>query len=199
MRFYEATEGDVLIDGHPVRDVVLTSLRKQISMVAQEVTVFTGTIAENIVYGRFDAKPAEVVQAAKWAQLHQFVMKLPEKYETRIGEHGASLSGGQRQRLAIAMSLVTNPQILVLDDSTSALDAETESKIRATLKQIMKDRTAFVITHRVATARDADIILVLEGGKITEMGNHEELSKGGGLYSRFVTVQESGFLDLDDG
>ena len=104
-------------------------------------------------------------------------MKLPEKYETRIGEHGASLSGGQRQRLAIAMSLVTNPQILVLDDSTSALDAETESKIRATLKQIMKDRTAFVITHRVATARDADIILVLEGGKITEMGNHESSQK----------------------
>ncbi len=192
LRFYEPTEGQVLIDGQDIRDVTLDSLRRHISMVPQEITIFSGTIAENIMYGRFDSRPSQVIQAAKEAELHEFIMSMPEKYETQVGEHGTSLSGGQRQRLAIAMSLLTDPEILVLDDSTSALDAETERRIRETLKQVMADRTSFVITHRIATARDSDMIVVLEDGRIAEQGTHDELARKGGAYSRIIELQRRG-------
>lgn len=192
LRFYEPTEGQVLIDGQDIRDVTLDSLRRHISMVPQEITIFTGTIADNIRYGRFEARPSQVIQAAKEAELHDFIMSMPEKYETEVGEHGTSLSGGQRQRLAIAMSLLTDPEILILDDSTSALDAETERRIRETLKDIMKNRTSFIITHRIATARDSDIIIVLEEGRVAEMGTHEELERLGGAYSRIIELQRRG-------
>lgn len=198
MRFYEPTEGHLRIDGIDVRDVALRDLRKHISIVPQEITIFTGTIAENIMYGRFDAKPAQVIQAAKEAELHNFIMSMPEKYETYVGEHGTSLSGGQRQRLAIAMSLLTDPKILILDDSTSALDAETESRLRATLKRVMKNRTSFVITHRIATARDADMIVVLENGRIAEVGTHEELIEREGAYCRIVELQQRGAVLIEE-
>ena len=192
LRFYEPTEGEVLVDGVDTRDVTLKSLRRHISMVPQETTIFTGTLADNIRYGRFEARATQVIQAAREAELHEFVMSLPEKYETDVGEHGVSLSGGQRQRLAIAMSLLTNPRILILDDSTSALDAETEARIRATLKKVMKGRTSFVITHRIATAKDADIIIVLEHGRIVEQGTHQELVERGGAYARIMELQYRG-------
>ena len=199
MRFYEVTGGRILVDGHDLRDVTLKSLRRHISMVPQEITMFTGTIAENIKYGRTEALATQVIRAAEEAELHPFIMALPEKYETQVGEHGTKLSGGQRQRLAIAMSLLTDPRVLILDDSTSALDAQTEERIRNTLKEIMKNRTSFIITHRIATARDADIILVLEEGKLVEQGTHEELiEKKDGAYSRIVELQQRGASLIDD-
>ena len=199
MRFYEATEGRILVDGHDLRDVTLKSLRRHISMVPQEIIMFTGTIADNIRYGRTEATATQVIRASKEAELHHFIMSLPEKYETEVGEHGTKLSGGQRQRLAIAMSLLTDPRILILDDSTSALDAETEEKIRNTLKNVMQNRTSFIITHRIATAKDADIILVLENGKLMERGTHEELiAKKGGAYLKIVELQQRGASLIDE-
>jgi subfamily B ATP-binding cassette protein MsbA len=198
LRFYEPTEGHLRIDGIDVRETTLLELRRHISIVPQEITVFTGTIAENILYGRIDANASDVVRAAKEAELHNFIMSMPEKYETYVGEHGTSLSGGQRQRLAIAMSLLTDPKILILDDSTSALDADTEARIRATLRRVMSNRTAFVITHRIATARDADLIVVLENGKIAEVGQHDELIAHGGAYSRIVELQQRGAALIEE-
>ncbi len=200
MRFYETTEGQVLVDGQDVRDVTLKSLRKHISMVPQEIVMFTGTIAENIKYGRTDATARQVIRAAKEAELHGFIMSMPEKYETAVGEHGAKLSGGQRQRLAIAMSLLTDPRILILDDSTSALDAETEERIRNTLKTVMRNRTAFIITHRSVTASDADMILVLDRGELVEVGTHDELiNKKDGAYARIVELQQRGQSLIEEG
>ena len=198
LRFYEPTEGEVLVDGENIRDVTLESLRRHISMVPQEITIFSGNIAENVVYGRYDARPTQVIQACKEAELHDFVMSMPEKYETQVGEHGTSLSGGQRQRLAIAMSLLTDPEILILDDSTSALDAETERRIRETLETIMENRTSFVITHRIATARHADMIVVLEEGRIAEIGTHDELAQRGGAYTRIIELQRRGASLIQD-
>ncbi len=198
LRFYEPTEGEILVDGTDTRDVTLQSLRRHISMVPQEITMFSGTVAENIMYGRMGSQPRDIIRASKEAQLHNFIMSMPEKYEMPVGEHGTSLSGGQRQRLAIAMSLLTSPQILILDDSTSALDAETESRIRETLNEIMADRTSFVITHRIATAQDADMIVVLEEGKVAELGTHSELAGKGGAYARIIELQQRGASLIED-
>ena len=189
LRLYDPTRGAVLLDGTDLRDIALVSLRSHVGLVPQEVVLFSGTIAENIVYGRLDATPAQVVEAAKAAEIHDFIYSLPEKYETGIGERGMSLSGGQKQRVAIAMALLTNPSILILDDSTSALDAATEARIWETLTKVMRGRTAFIITHRVATAMRADQIVAMERGEIIERGTHSELLTLGGRYARLFAQQ----------
>ncbi len=188
LRMYEPTEGRITADGEDIQDIALSSLRRYIRMVPQEPILFSGTLAENICYGQPDASPEEVVRAAKAAELHDFIMTLPAKYETHIGERGVSLSGGQKQRMALAMTLITDPSVLILDDSTSALDARTEKRIHETLERIMAHRTAFVITHKVAMARKADLILVLKRGRIVEQGTHDRLvSQGGAYYELFET------------
>lgn len=189
LRFYDPTEGYILIDGHNLKDVQLKSLRKQIGIVPQEPMIFSGTIAENITYSNPQATPNQVIETAAAAELHDFIYSLPEKYETEIGERGVTLSGGQKQRLAIARAILTSPKIIILDDSTSALDVETEEKIRNTLKNVLKGKTSFIITHRLSTAMNSDLILVLDKGEIKEMGTHEELLNKKGLYYQLFEPQ----------
>jgi ABC-type multidrug transport system fused ATPase/permease subunit len=188
-RLYDPTEGCILLDGHNLTDINLRSLREKIVRVPQETIIFSGTFAENIRYGHIEATNQQVIEAAQAAELHDFIMGLPEKYETELGEMGLNLSGGQKQRLAIARALVTDPGILILDDTTSALDAETAARIEETLARILKDRTAFIITHRLATAMYSDIIIVMEDGRITETGRHWDLLKNEGLYYRMYKQQ----------
>ena len=189
LRLYTPTEGRITIDGEDIQDLAMSSLRKHIRMVPQEPMLFSGTLAENIRYGNPQASPNEVVAASKAAELHDFVMGLPAKYETRIGEGGVSLSGGQKQRMALAMTLLTNPSVLILDDSTSALDAKTESRIYRTLDRIMESRTSFVITHKLAMARKADLVLVLEKGHLVEWGTHDHLVRQRGMYYDLFETQ----------
>lgn len=191
LRLYEPTEGSIYLDDYDLRDIRLSSLRQHISVVPQEPVLFSGTIAENIVYGRRGATPDQVMEAAKAAELHDFVMGLPEKYEARVGERGSNLSGGQKQRLSFAMALLTNPSILVLDDTTSALDAKTEARIQETLSRIMKGRTTFVITHRISTAMRADQILVLDNGRAVGWGKHDDLVAKEGVYKQLHDQQTS--------
>ncbi|MCB0124993.1 MAG: ABC transporter ATP-binding protein, partial [Caldilineaceae bacterium] len=188
-RFYDVTEGAVRIDGHDVRDVTLDSLRSQIGIVLQETTLFSGTIRDNIRYGRPDASDEDVVAAAKAAQAHPFILEQPEGYETRVGERGVGLSGGQRQRVAIARALLLDPRILILDDSTSAVDAETEYQIQQALDKLMVGRTSFVIAQRISTVRNADLVLVLDKGKIGGLGTHETLMMDSPLYAEIVQSQ----------
>ena len=189
LRLYDATTGHIFIDGHNIRDIKLTSLRSSIAMVSQESSIFSGTVADNIRYGRIQARAEEIINAAKMAEMHDFIMSLPDKYETEIGERGMSFSGGQKQRLCIARALLTNPRILILDDSSSALDAETETRIQKTLDKVMIGRTCFIITHRLRTAMRADVIIVMREGRIVEMGSHEELLKLEGFYRQIYDGQ----------
>ncbi len=182
MRFYDPKRGHVLVDGHDIRDVRLESMRKQISMVAQENVLFSVSIFENVRYGNREATEAEVERACKAADLHEFVMGLPDGYETMIGEYGIKLSGGQKQRLALARALVTDPKILILDDVTSALDGETEARVQDALKHVMKGRTTFIIAHRLSSVVDADRIVILEEGAIVDIGSHSELVARPGIY-----------------
>ena len=175
MRLYEPSEGKIILDDYDVQDLKISSLRNHISMVPQEPVLFSGTIAENILYGRPDTTPEQVMAAARAAELHDFIMTLPEKYEARVEERGTNLSGGQKQRLAFAMAVVTDPSILILDDTTSALDAKTEAKIQQTLDRLMEGRSTFVITHRISTAMRADRILVLDNGRMAGWGVHDDL------------------------
>lgn len=191
LRLYEPSEGYIQLDDYDLRDIRLSSLRNHISVVPQEPVLFSGTIAENIVYGREGATADQIMNAAKAAELHEFVMSLPEKYEARVGERGSNLSGGQKQRLSFAMAMLTDPSILVLDDTTSALDAKTEARIQETLSRIMKGRTTFVITHRISTAMRADRILVLDNGRAVGWGTHEELVVQEGVYKELHDQQTS--------
>ncbi|HEX8968019.1 MAG TPA: ABC transporter ATP-binding protein [Chloroflexota bacterium] len=188
-RFYEASEGRVLIDGHDVRDVTLESLRAQIGIVLQETTLFSGTIRANIAYGRPEAGMDEVIAAARAAAAHEFIMDFPLGYETPVGERGSTLSGGQKQRIAIARALLTDPRILILDDSTSSVDVATEYQIQQALEQLMVGRTSFVIAQRISTVRHADQILVLDGGRIAARGSHEELLESSEIYADIYSSQ----------
>ncbi|MDZ4671901.1 MAG: ABC transporter ATP-binding protein [Phototrophicales bacterium] len=188
-RFYDASEGAVLIDGHDVRDVKLDSLRSQIGIVLQETNLFSGTIRDNIVFGRPDATDEEVIAAAKASAAHDFILDFPNGYETSVGERGATLSGGQKQRLAIARALLLNPKLLILDDSTSAVDFTTERKIQAALDNLMQGRTSFVIAQRISTARNADVIIVLDKGAMVAMGTHAELIENSPIYAEIFASQ----------
>jgi ATP-binding cassette subfamily B protein len=188
-RFYDVSEGAVLVDGHDVRSVDVRSLRSQIGLVLQTSLLFSTTIRENIAYGRPDAALDEVIEAAKAAQAHEFILSLSQGYDTVVGERGITLSGGQRQRIAIARALLMNPRILVLDDSTSSVDTQTEQLIQRALNRLMEGRTTFVIAHRLSTVRRADLIVVLDNGAIVQRGTHVELLKQEGLYRQIYELQ----------
>jgi len=190
-RFYDPQEGAVFIDGVDIRDVTLSSLRDNISMVLQDTFLFNGTVYENIVYGWKDAKREDVIAAAKAANAHDFIEKMENGYDTFIGERGVLLSGGQRQRIAIARAILRDSPILILDEATSALDTKTEKEIQAALNEISKERTTIMIAHRLSTTREADLIVVLDGTGIAEMGTHDELIAKGGIFARLHGAQAS--------
>ncbi|MCS6845162.1 MAG: ABC transporter ATP-binding protein/permease [Caldilineales bacterium] len=188
-RFYDPTAGRVLVDGRDVRDVTLKSLRRHIGIVLQEPFLFSATIAENIAYGRPDASMEEIVAAAQAANAHDFIVSFPKGYETRVGERGVTLSGGQKQRIAIARALLYDPRILILDDSTSSVDTETEYLIQQALQRLMQGRTTFIIAQRLLSLKHADQILVLDRGRIVQRGTHEELLRQEGLYRQIYDLQ----------
>jgi subfamily B ATP-binding cassette protein MsbA len=194
-RFYDVSEGSVLIDGVDLRDYTQVSLRRHIAVVTQETFLFNDTVRNNIAYGRFRAGDGEVTEAARAALAHDFITQLPEGYATVIGERGQRLSGGERQRISIARAILRNAPILILDEATSALDSESEKLVQQALSNLMMERTTFVIAHRFSTVRNADLIVVLSGGSIEEMGTHDELTEKGGIYARLYRLQtEDGML-----
>lgn len=197
-RFYDPSEGRVLIDGQDIRSVTLDSLREQIGIVLQETTLFTGSIRDNIAFGRPDASKEEVISAAKAAAAHDFILEFPDGYETPVGERGSTLSGGQKQRIAIARALLLDPQILILDDSTSSVDLQTEFEIQKALDKLMVGRTSFVIAQRISTVLNADQIIVLDNGEIADTGNHEELLETNPIYSEIYHSQLVEDSELDD-
>ena len=189
-RFYDVSEGEILIDGVDVRQATLASLRAQIGLVTQETVLFNDTVRANIAYGMDDVDEARVESAARAAFAHDFILDLPRRYDTVIGERGSRLSGGQKQRIAIARAILKDPPILILDEATSALDAESERLVQGALANLMRGRTTLVIAHRLTTVRDADRIVVLDGGEVREEGRHEELLRQpGGLYARLHELQ----------
>ena len=188
-RFYEILEGSITIDGHDIRDISLESLRKNIGIVQQEVFLFAGTIRENIGYGRVDASEEEIIEAAKWAEIHEEIEKMPDGYNTVVGERGITLSGGQKQRVSIARIFLKNPPILILDEATSALDSATELRIQRALEKLSRGRTTLVIAHRLSTVKNADRIVVIDDEGIRQQGTHEWLLKQGGMYSELYTAQ----------
>jgi ATP-binding cassette subfamily B protein len=185
-RLYDATEGAVLVDGADVRDVDVRSLRASIAVVDDDPFLFSATVAENIAYARADATPEEIERAARRAQAHDFISRLPDGYDTRVGERGLTLSGGQRQRVAIARAFLADPRILILDDATSSVDASTEQEIKAALREVMAGRTTFVIAHRLSTISLADEIVVLDDGAVIADGTHDELLEASDLYREIV-------------
>jgi len=189
-RFYDVTDGAILVDGVDVRQASLKSLREQIGLVAQGTVLFNDSVRANIAYGLDDVDEARIESAARAAFAHDFILDLPRRYDTIIGERGNRLSGGQRQRIAIARAILKDPPILILDEATSALDSESERLVQQALSNLMEGRTTLVIAHRLATVRGADRIVVLDGGEIKEIGTHEELlRRPGGLYSRLYELQ----------
>lgn len=188
-RFYDPVDGRILIDGLDLREVTQQSLREHIGMVPQDTILFGGTIRENILYGRLEATEAEMIEAAKAANAHEFIMQLPEGYDTIVGERGVKLSGGQRQRVAIARAILKNPCILLLDEATSSLDSESEGLVQEALERLMQNRTTIIIAHRLSTVQNADRIAVMENGQVVELGSHEELLQKEGLYGRLYSMQ----------
>lgn len=188
-RFYDPTEGKITVDGYDLRDLKLESLRAQIGVVLQETNLFSGNIRDNIAFGKPDATMDEVIAAAKAAAAHDFITSFPEGYETPVGERGTTLSGGQKQRIAIARALLLNPRILILDDSTSSVDLQTEAQIQAALDTLMKGRTSFVIAQRISTVMNADLILVLDKGRVVAQGKHAELMEENEIYAEIYTSQ----------
>ncbi len=188
-RFYDVTQGAVLIDGRDIRTFRLDSLRNQIGIVSQDVVLFDDTVASNIAYGRAGATEAEIEQASKAAYAHEFIARLPEGYQTRIGEHGVKLSGGERQRLAIARAILRDPPILILDEATSALDTESERVVQVALANVMKHRTTLVVAHRLSTIQKADRIVVMSRGRVVEIGTHDQLLQRNGAYQRLHSLQ----------
>jgi ATP-binding cassette subfamily B multidrug efflux pump len=195
-RFYDATAGQILIDGIDIRDVTINSLRQHVGIVLQDTTLFAATVRENIAFGRPEATEEEIAAAARAAAAHEFIMAMPERYDTSVGERGATLSGGQKQRVAIARAILKDPRILILDDATSGVDTETEAMIQAALARLMEGRTSFVIAQRLSTVRQADIVLVMDGGRIVARGvrtpdhtAHDELLRTSGLYAEIYHRQ----------
>ncbi len=188
-RFYEVTEGEVLLDGHNIRDIRLDSLRRNIGVVQQDVYLFAGTVADNIRYGRLDASDEEIVAAAKKANAHDFIMGLPNGYETDIGQRGVKLSGGQKQRLSIARVFLKNPPVLIFDEATSSLDNESEKAVQESLERLTENRTTLVIAHRLSTIRHAERIIVLTDNGVEEQGTHGELIAREGTYANLYNMQ----------
>jgi len=188
-RLYDATEGEVLIDGINVKDYDVTVLRKNISMVLQDTVLFTGTIKDNIAWGNEDASMEEIIEAAKVAQAHDFIMSFEKGYDTEVSERGVNLSGGQKQRISIARAILKKPKILILDDCTSAVDMATEKRIQAALKEYIKGTTTFIIAQRISSIKHADKILVMDGGRIVAQGTHEELLKSCPIYQEIYQTQ----------
>jgi ATP-binding cassette subfamily B protein/subfamily B ATP-binding cassette protein MsbA len=188
-RFYDPTQGSILLDGADLRDMTVDSYRRLLGIVEQDTFLFDGTIAQNISYGRRGATRDEIIHAAKLASAHEFIAKLPDGYDSLIGERGVKLSGGQRQRLTIARAILADPRILILDEATSNLDTESERLIQASLQTLMANRTSFVIAHRLSTIAHATRIVVLENGRIIEQGRHEELMRASGRYREMVELQ----------
>ena len=191
-RFYDVTSGSIQIDGTDVRSYTLTSLRRQIGLVLQDVFLFSGTIRDNIAFGSSEASMEDIISVAKVAQIHDFIQSLPEGYNSMVGERGITLSGGQKQRMTIARALLTNPKILIFDDSLSFVDAKTEQEIQRAIEEATKDRTTFIIAQRLSTIKNADRIIVLDNGEMVEFGNHSELMEKNGIYRR---IYETQFLD----
>lgn len=191
-RFYEVTSGEITIDGIDIRDITLKSLRKSIGIVQQDVYMFSGSVRDNIAYGKPNASDGEIIEAAKNANIHDFIMSLDNGYDTYVGERGTRLSGGQKQRIAIARVFLKNPPILILDEATSALDNESERHIQESLERLSKNRTTIVIAHRLSTIRKADEIIVISENGIQERGTHQTLLSKNGLYAKYYNMQFEG-------
>ncbi|MDL1901796.1 ATP-binding cassette domain-containing protein, partial [Anaerolineae bacterium CFX9] len=196
-RFYDVSEGQVLIDGYDVRDVSLDSLRSQIGIVLQETNLFSGTIRDNIAFGRPDATDEDVIAAAQAAAAHDFIMSFPQGYDTPVGERGTTLSGGQKQRIAIARALLLDPRLLILDDSTSSVDLQTEARIQKALDNLMNGRTSFVIAQRITTVLNADQIIVLDKGEVVAIGKHAELMENSPIYAEIYNSQLVGDVQVE--
>jgi ATP-binding cassette subfamily B protein len=191
MRAYNVKEGRILLDGVDIRNIKVESLRQQVATVFQETFLFSSNIRNNISYGRNNVSMDEIIRAAKLAKAHDFIMELPEGYDTIVGERGLGLSGGQKQRIAIARALIKDPKILILDDATSAVDMETEHEIQSGFKEVMQGRTTFIIAHRISSLKHADEIIVLDRGRIVQRGKHQELLGQAGPYLDTYSIQYS--------
>ncbi|HAQ08119.1 MAG TPA: multidrug ABC transporter ATP-binding protein, partial [Bacillus bacterium] len=189
-RFYDVTEGEILLDGKDIRSFQVRSLRDKIGMVSQDNILFSESVKSNIMLGKPEASDEEVIEAAKAANAHEFIMNLPEGYDTKVGERGVKLSGGQKQRVAIARVFLKNPPVLILDEATSALDLESEHLIQEAIEELAKDRTTFIVAHRLSTITHADRIVLIEHGRIVEIGSHDELMAAQGGYHRLFQVQQ---------